>query len=379
MAEPSVAVILVAAGSSSRMGGDVPKVYRQLNGKMVIEHSLERFEKHPRISHILVVANPDHAKLYAPLKERGISFCAGGKTRQGSVYCGLDALADTPPDWVLVHDAARPNVSAAVIDRVLEALEDAPAAIPAIAVKDTIRDQSQTLSREALRAVQTPQGFHYPELLAAHLATHGTEYTDDAAVMEAAGMPVTLVQGDEVNAKLTTPEDWARLAPAAETRIGQGYDVHALIEDDARPLVLCGVVVPSPLALKGHSDADVGLHALTDALLGAIGQGDIGEHFPPTDDRWKNADSSAFVAEALRLLRARGGRLMNADITIIAETPKLMAHKAAMRARVAELLEVTEDRINIKATTTEGLGFVGRKEGIAAQAVVSVLIGGEND
>ena len=397
MAEPSVAVILVAAGSSSRMGGDVPKVYRPLNGQMVIEHSLELFENHPRISQILVVANPEHAKLYAPLKERGVAFCAGGETRQGSVYCGLDALADTPPDWVLVHDAARPNVSVAVVDRVLEALADAPAAIPAVAVKDTIRDQNQTLAREALRAVQTPQGFHYPELLAAHLAAHGTEYTDDAAVMEAAGMPVALVQGDELNAKLTTPEDWARLesrhaerseatevsheilraAQDDEYRVGQGYDVHALIEDEARPLMLCGVDVPSALALKGHSDADVGLHALTDALLGAIGQGDIGEHFPPSDDRWKNADSSAFVAEALRLLSARGGRVVNADITIIAETPKLMAHKTAMRARVAELLAVDESRINIKATTTEGLGFVGRKEGIAAQAVVSVKIGDE--
>jgi 2-C-methyl-D-erythritol 4-phosphate cytidylyltransferase/2-C-methyl-D-erythritol 2,4-cyclodiphosphate synthase len=378
MAEPSVAVIVVAAGSSSRMGGDVPKVYRALHGKMVIEHSLELFEKHPRISQILVVANPEHATFYAPLKERGVRFCGGGQTRQGSVYCGLDALADNPPDWVLVHDAARPNVSAVVIDRVLAALKNSPAVVPAIAVKDTISDQNQTLARDTLRAVQTPQGFHYPELLAAHLAAHAKEYTDDAAVMEAVGLPVILVDGDEINAKLTTPEDWARIQSRhPEHRVGQGYDVHALIDDAARPLMICGVEVPSALALKGHSDADVGLHALTDALLGAIGQGDIGEHFPPSDDRWKDADSSAFIGEAMRLVRARAGRIVNADITIIAETPKLMAHKATMRAKVAALLGVSEERINIKATTTEGLGFVGRAEGIAAQAVVSIKIGGE--
>jgi 2-C-methyl-D-erythritol 4-phosphate cytidylyltransferase / 2-C-methyl-D-erythritol 2,4-cyclodiphosphate synthase len=192
--------------------------------------------------------------------------------------------------------------------------------------------------------------------------------------MEAAGLPVCFVQGDEANAKLTTPEDWERLSPrdALESRIGSGFDVHQLIEDENRALMLCGVEIPSPLALKGHSDADVGLHALVDALLGALGKGDIGEHFPPSDAQWKNADSADFVAEAMRLLKLQGAQLVNADITIIAETPKLMHHKAAMRRRVAQLLQTDEERINIKATTTEGLGFVGRAEGIAAQAVISV-------
>ncbi len=212
------------------------------------------------------------------------------------------------------------------------------------------------------------------------MAVQGQELTDDAAVAEAAGLTVTLVQGDEANHKLTTPQDWQRLSSPftpVQTRIGQGYDVHCLIEDEQRPLMLCGVQVPSPLALKGHSDADVALHALVDAILGAIGEGDIGEHFPPSDNRWKDCESSAFVAEALRLLKARAGQVVNADVTIIAQTPKLSAHKLAMRQRVAELLEVDASQVNIKATTTEGLGFTGRKEGIAAQAVVSVQMKGE--
>lgn len=381
MAEPRIAVIVVAAGNSSRMGGDVPKPYLMLGGKPVLAHSLERFASHPAIDRLLLVANPEHSKHYDPLKESyDLWVVKGGETRQQSVFAGLDALADNPPDWVLVHDAARPNVSLALIDRVLEGLSSAPAVIPAIAVKDTIKLQGeagvQTLNREALRAVQTPQGFHYAELLAAHIAARGKEYTDDAAVCEAAGMPVLLVDGEEGNAKLTTPEDMHRIGGAGEHRIGSGYDVHALIENADRPLMICGVEVPSPLALDGHSDADVGLHALVDALLGAMGEGDIGEHFPPSEARWKNADSADFVAEAMRLVKARGGAVVNADITIIAETPKLMAHKTAMRARVAALLGVKESRVNVKATTTEGLGFIGRKEGIAAQAVVSIYCQG---
>lgn len=375
-----IAAIIVAAGNSSRLPGEVPKVYRRFNGKTVLEHSVELFQQHPLISQVVIVANTEHEPHYRDMKEaQQLWFVKGGQTRQQSVYNGLDALADNPPDWVLVHDAARPHVSAGLIDRVLDALEDAPAAIPSIPVKDTIkRGQdgyvSDTLPRDALHAVQTPQGFHYPELLATHIALSEQSFTDDAALMEAAGLPVTLVVGDESNAKLTTPEDLARMFPARETRLGQGFDVHRLIEDAARPLMLCGVEVPSDLALEAHSDGDVGLHALVDALLGAQGAGDIGEHFPPSDPKWKDCNSQDFITEAMRLLKSQGGHVVNADITIIAEVPKLSPFKTEMKERVAQLLEIAPSRVNIKATTTEGLGFTGRKEGIAAQAVVSVLL-----
>lgn len=382
---PRVAAIIVAAGSSSRLAGDVPKVYRRTGGKMVLEQALEPFLQHPNISSVLVVANPQHAHLYKELHEQGMWFCAGGKTRQESVYAGLDALADNPPDWVLVHDAARPLVSREVIDRVLAALATHAAAIPCTPVKDTIKQASPqgtvgaTLPRGDLRAAQTPQGFHYAALLAAHMAAKGNEYTDDAAIMEAAGVPVAIVEGCEQNQKLTTLADWQRMQPASSMRVGNGFDVHRLIANAQRPLMICGVEVPSDLALEGHSDADVGLHALTDALLGALGEGDIGEHFPPSDDRWRNADSSLFVREAMRLARERGAAVSNADMTIIAESPKLSPFKAAMRARVAELLGVASSQVNVKATTTEGLGFTGRKEGIAAQASVLLMCKNECD
>lgn len=404
-----IAAIIVAAGNSSRLPGAVPKVYRTLQGKPVLEHSIEAFANHPAIRTVLVVANPEHAALYAELKEKWQTAMSqrkllaqssdseakhgggdlvdkkfwvvrGGASRQDSVFNGLDALADTPPDWVLVHDAARPGVNAELIDRILAKLPDHAAVIPALPVKDTIKQATgelvdATLPREQLHAVQTPQGFHYPELLAAHIAVSGQQLTDDAAVMEAAGIPVALVKGDEACHKLTTPADWERAAPhSAETRVGSGYDVHQLIENEQRPLMICGVEIDSELALKGHSDADVGLHALVDALLGALGEGDIGEHFPPSDEKWKNADSQQFVAHAMTLLSDRGGQVVNADITLIAQVPKFSPHKTAMRQKVAELLCVEPSRVNVKATTTEGLGFTGREEGIAAQAVVMIAL-----
>ncbi len=362
-----IAVIIVAAGSSTRMGAGLPKPYRALRGKAVLRHSVDAFAE---TGNVVVAINPSHLAMFEQAAS-GTPWVAGGETRQESVRLALESLADNPPDVVLIHDAARPFVSAALIERVIEALEHHIAVIPAIEVVDTIRHvNGTTLDRANLRAAQTPQGFHYAEILAAHRAAVGKSLTDDAAVMQASDHAVFMVEGDAQNRKLTTPADWQ--TGENTMRIGQGYDVHRLIEDASRPLMICGVEIESPLALKGHSDADVGLHALVDAILGAIGAGDIGQHFPPSDAKWKNADSSSFVAHALRLMKQQGASISNADITIICERPKITPHRDAMRARVAALLEIEVSQVNIKATTTEGLGFTGRGEGIAAQAVVMV-------
>lgn len=399
-----ITTIIVAAGSSTRMGGDIPKPYLLLRGKPVLRHSVDAFatyffpppvgedqgggsvlnQPHPnpplkregRQHHIIVAINPDHLDLF-DAASTGAPWVSGGATRQDSVRLALESLADAPPDYVLIHDAARPFVSTALIKRVATALEHHTAVIPAIAVVDTIRHtDGHTLNRDDLRAAQTPQGFRYAEILAAHRLAAVQSLTDDAAVMEAAGHNIFLVEGEVENRKLTTAPDWAMATQKGENsmRIGQGYDVHRLIENPARPLMICGVEIPSPLALDGHSDADVGLHALVDAILGAIGQGDIGQHFPPSDAKWKNVKSSAFVAHAMELMKAHGFSIGNADITIICEQPKITPHRDAMRARVAALLEVDASLVNIKATTTEGLGFTGRGEGIAAQAVVMVTL-----
>lgn len=410
MTTQTIAAIIVAAGSSSRMGGGVPKPYRALGGKAVIAHSYDALASHSAISQVLVVANPTHKALLEGALPQA-EWVAGGPSRQASVRLGLEALAnrtlaDNPPDAVLIHDAARPFLSAGLIDRLTDALQEYDAVVPVVPVTDTIRQSTpaglKTLPRAALLATQTPQAFVYAEILAAHQTASGREHTDDAALAEAAGMGVATVEGDAHNKKLTTPEDWAwaqaqlvslsHSAPGAESlwdsassaeyarkdramRIGQGFDVHRLMHDEARKLMLCGLEVPSELALEGHSDADVALHALTDALLGAIGQGDIGQHFPPSDERWKNADSAAFVAEAMRRVREAGYGVVNADITLVCERPKIGPHREAMRARVAALLGADEGQVNIKATTTEGLGFTGRGEGIAAQAVVMLQAG----
>lgn len=349
------------------MGGDIPKPYRMLGGKSVLRHSIDAFAA---TSDVIVAINPNHLAMFEQAAN-GTPWVAGGATRQESVRLALESLADNPPDVVLIHDAARPFVSAELIERVMAALEHHVAVIPAIPVTDTIRHVvGHTLNRDELRAAQTPQGFHYSAILAAHRASAGTALTDDAAVMEAFGHNVFLVEGDAQNRKLTTPADWHR--GENTMRIGQGFDVHRLIENPERPLMICGVEIQSHLALEGHSDADVGLHALVDAILGAIGEGDIGLHFPPSDMKWKNADSSAFVAHAVMLMKQHGLSLSNADVTLICEQPKITPHREAMRMRVAQLLEVDIRQVNIKATTTERLGFTGRGEGIAAQAVVMV-------
>lgn len=303
----------------------------------------------------------------------------GGATRQESVLNGLESLAELQPDQVLIHDGARPFVDPAIIDRAIAALVGSPGAVVAMPVTDTLKRVQNnavagTVDRSDLWRAQTPQAFRYPEILAAHRRAKGLEWTDDAAVAEAAGMNVAVVIGAESNFKITTTDDLRRaeqmLRTTFEYRTGSGYDVHRFTAGDA--IMLCGVRVPHSHGLEGHSDADVGLHALTDAVLGAIGAGDIGKHFPPSDPRWRGVDSSLFLRHAADMARARGGRITHVDITIICELPKIAPHREAMIARVADILGLADDQVSVKATTTEGLGFTGRREGIAAQAIATI-------
>ncbi|SDF71614.1 2-C-methyl-D-erythritol 2,4-cyclodiphosphate synthase [Limimonas halophila] len=379
-----VIAIVVAAGRGTRAGGDRPKQYVPVAGQPLLRHTLAHLAAHPRIDAILPVIHPKDRETFAAVAE-GIDVLTpvdGGASRQDSVHRGLEALADRDPDAVLIHDGARPFPDTALIDRVLAALDTQAGAIPALPVSDTLKRAEdrrivETVPRGDLWRAQTPQGFRYPEILDAHRAATDPSASDDAALAERAGYELTVVDGSTENIKVTTRDDIHRverwLAGGTETRTGSGFDVHAF-GDGAGPVRLCGVDVPSERGLAGHSDADVGLHVLVDALLGAIGAGDIGEHFPPSDDRWKGADSAAFVAHALELVRERGGAIVNVDITLICERPKVGPHRAPMRERVAGLLGLASERVSVKATTTEKLGFVGRREGIAAQAVATVRV-----
>lgn len=385
---PGTAVIIVAAGRGRRFGAPLPKQYLELGGTPIVRRSLAAFAGHPRIDAIQPVIDLVDAGRFAAACD-GIAHrapVAGGETRQDSVRAGLAALADMNPDIVLIHDAARPNVSADLIDRVIDALSDVPGAIPALAVVDTLKRAdaagaiSETVPRDGLWRAQTPQGFRYGDVRAAHERFVGREMTDDAALMEAAGRTVRIVAGDEANLKVTTPGDLERLEDIMResdgnalppVRIGTGFDVHRLGPGEG--VNLCGIVVPCDMALIGHSDADVALHAITDAILGAIADGDIGSHFPPTDPEWKGASSDRFLEHACRLMRESGYALGNVDLTIICERPKVGPHRDAMRARTAEICGVGIDRVSVKATTTERLGFTGRGEGIAAQAAVTVI------
>jgi 2-C-methyl-D-erythritol 4-phosphate cytidylyltransferase/2-C-methyl-D-erythritol 2,4-cyclodiphosphate synthase len=378
----SIALIL-AAGRGERLGSSVPKQFLGLGGVPLLRRAVEAFLGHPRIAAVRVVGEAEGCA--AALAGLPVPpAIAGGASRQASARAGLEALAAEAPDIVLIHDAARPLVPARVIDAVLDALAaGAEGAIPALAVTDTLKRGAdgmvgETVPRDGLFRVQTPQGFRFPSLLAAHRAAAGATMTDDAAVAEAAGMAVRLVEGAEENIKVTLPGDLARAEALAGLglvpRIGTGFDVHRLVPD--RPLVLCGIVVPHPLGLSGHSDADVGIHALCDALYGALAEGDIGTHFPPAETRWKDADSAAFLRHAAGRVAARGGRIANVDVTLICERPKIAPHAAAMRARLAALMGVAEGAVSVKATTTERLGFPGRGEGIAAQAAATVLLPG---
>jgi 2-C-methyl-D-erythritol 4-phosphate cytidylyltransferase / 2-C-methyl-D-erythritol 2,4-cyclodiphosphate synthase len=386
------AVLILAGGSAVRFGGDMPKQYLPLAGRAVLRHGAETFLSHPDIDAVRVVIRAaDRAHYDAAMQ--GLSVLepvVGGATRQDSSRLGLESLAGAAPDRVLIHDAARPFIDHDTISRILEALDANAAVLPAVPVIDTLKRAADdgvtaaggpvvgdTVDREGLWRAQTPQGFRFDDIMRAHQASAGAGLTDDAAVAEHAGLKVALVMGNEDNMKVTMPEDFERAerliaGRSGDARMGSGFDVHQFGPGDH--VILCGVKIASNQGLVGHSDADVALHALTDAVLGAIAEGDIGTHFPPSDPQWADAASDAFLRHAASLVTAKGGRIVNVDVTLICEHPKIGPHRDAMTKRVAEILEIDADRVSVKATTTEKLGFTGRGEGIAAQAVASVRL-----
>ena len=374
-----IAVLIVAAGKGVRAGTELPKQYERLGGKPMLRRTVEAFQGYA----VQVVIGPGQEELAAGVLA-GLDLrapVAGGATRQESVRLGLEALAGAAPDFVLIHDAARPLISRKVTEAVVNALEaGADGALPMVAASDTLRrrgdDGRWTLvSRDNLYRAQTPQGFVYDKILKAHRVHAKEDVTDDVALAELAGLKVEMVEGEEKNIKVTRKEDFAlaeSLLGSGDVRTAGGYDVHKFTDGDH--IMLCGLKIPHTHALEGHSDADVGLHAITDALLGCIGEGDIGQHFPPTDERWRGAPSWKFLDHAAGLVAAKGGVINHVDVTIICERPKVGPHREAMRARVAEITGLRPDQISIKATTTEGLGFTGRREGIAAQGTATVRL-----
>jgi 2-C-methyl-D-erythritol 4-phosphate cytidylyltransferase / 2-C-methyl-D-erythritol 2,4-cyclodiphosphate synthase len=386
-----VAAVIVAAGRGERAGGPLPKQYASVAGRPVLARSVEAMAQAAAAVQ-LVIGAADAALcggalsgLAPAVAQRLRPPVTGGATRQASVLAGLEALEGLAPDIVLVHDAARPFASTALVERVIEGARRCGAVIPGVPVVDTVKQVDAqariagTPDRATLRAVQTPQGFSYAALLAAHRRARDagvTTLTDDAAVMEWAGHAVEVVEGDPTNVKLTTPADFRRAetdhGTAMETRVGSGFDVHAFTEGTF--VTLGGIRIPHDRALLGHSDADVVLHAVTDAVLGAIADGDIGQHFPPSDPQWKGAASDRFLAFAVERLRARGGRLVLLDVTVVCETPRIGPHRDAMRERIAGICGIGPDRVAIKATTSEQLGFTGRREGIVAQALATVEV-----
>jgi 2-C-methyl-D-erythritol 4-phosphate cytidylyltransferase / 2-C-methyl-D-erythritol 2,4-cyclodiphosphate synthase len=382
------AAILVAAGRGLRAGTGGPKQYRTIGGQPVIFRAMEPFCHHPQVAAVQPVVNPDDTAMFNDAV-RGLPHAPptkGGSTRQESVHAGLEALVATKPDIVLIHDAARPFVSAALISRAIGAASLTGAAIPAIAVTDTIKlvgsggHVEATPERARLRIAQTPQSFRFDAILDAHrrAAREGRhDFTDDAALAEWAGLTVATFEGDVANMKLTTPEDFvreeARLASLlGDVRSGTGYDVHAFGDGDH--LMICGIRVPHNRGFLAHSDGDVGLHALVDAILGALADGDIGSHFPPSDMKWKNAASDKFLKYAVERVSARGGRIANLEVTLICERPKIGPLRDTMRARIAEITGLDISRVAVKATTSERLGFTGREEGIAATACATIRL-----
>ena len=374
--------LIVAAGRGNRFGGEMPKQYLPLAGKPVLRHSVERFLAHPGVDAVRVVIHAADRDLY-DAAVAGLDLLepvGGGDERQDSVRLGLESLAEMEPDKVLIHDAARPFADDGLIARIVAALDGQAGAIPAVPVHDTLKRGADgliagTVDRSGLWRAQTPQGFRFAEILNAHHRFAGETLTDDAALAERAGFAVALVDGSEDNVKVTTPDDMIRAEAhlgAAEYRTGTGFDVHRFGPGDQ--VTLCGVSVPHEATLSGHSDADVGLHALTDALFGAIGDGDIGSHFPPSDAQWRGADSALFLEAAGSRVAARGGTIVNVDVTLICERPKVGPHREAMRERIAEILSIAVERVSVKGTTTERLGFTGRGEGIAAQAAATVRL-----
>ncbi|MEM7291495.1 MAG: bifunctional 2-C-methyl-D-erythritol 4-phosphate cytidylyltransferase/2-C-methyl-D-erythritol 2,4-cyclodiphosphate synthase [Pseudomonadota bacterium] len=390
------AVVIVAAGRGERLGVEHgPKQYRLLGDKSVLQNTIDCFTSHDDIETVQVVIHREDGELYDNAVSQHPKLLPpvfGGATRQESCKAGLNGLPEDC-DKVLLHDAARPFVSKDVITRVLEGIERGTCALPASAIADTIKqadykgEVSKTIPRDQLFLAQTPQGFVFSEILAAHQKAeneYSGEFTDDAAIAEWVGMKVRLVEGDRGNFKITTKQDLAAAgelsmsmsAAGADIRTGSGYDVHILGPGDA--VILCGIKIPHTQALQGHSDADVGLHSLTDALLGTIGAGDIGSHFPPSDPKWKGAQSDQFLAHAAELVSKNGGTITNLDVTIVCEAPKIGPHRDVMRARIAGICNIDDlSRVSVKATTNEKVGFIGREEGIAALATATVSFGGK--
>jgi len=385
------AVIIVAAGRGERAGqSNGPKQYRQINGKSVLQQAISAFTAHKDIDLVQVVIHADDMELYANQVDDHKKLakpCIGGASRQASVLCGLKVLDGKAINKVLIHDAARPFVPADLISRVLDKTVPNHGALPVLPITDTIKRGSndmvlETVSRHDLFAAQTPQGFFHSAILDAHkkaARVQNFEFTDDASIAEWANIPVHLVEGDANNIKLTVPEDFAMAEKSPvhtipDVRTGNGYDVHAFEPGDH--VRLCGVDIPHSAKLMGHSDADVGLHALTDALLGTMADGDIGSHFPPSDPKWKGADSEVFFRHAIELVKRRGGTITHLDTTLICEMPKIGPHRDKMRGEIARMANISIDRISVKATTNERLGFVGREEGIAAIATATVVFGG---
>lgn len=384
----TVAAIVVAAGRGLRAGGGIPKQYRALAGEPVIRPSLAAFARHPQIAGVQPVIHAEDLAMFEAAAA-GLALLPavmGGATRQASVRAGLEALQGLGPDIVLVHDAARPFASPALISEAIAAARRTGAAVPALPIADTVKtidDEGRitgTVDRNRLRVVQTPQAFKYSAILLAHrqaAASGKNDFSDDAALAEWAGLPVVVFGGEQANVKLTTAEDFARAEAAAafalsDIRTGGGFDVHAFADGDH--MMLGGVRIAHTHALTGHSDADVALHALTDAILGALADGDIGQHFPPNDPQWRGASSDRFLAYAAERVRARQGRIAHLDLTIVCEAPRIGPHRDAMRSRIATIVGLPVERVAVKATTSEKLGFTGRAEGIAALATATIRL-----
>ncbi len=389
---PETIALIVAAGRGVRAGGDLPKQYRTIGGKSMLWRSVDAFLSHPAIDGVIVAIAPGDAR-YADVapqnNDRLLPPVSGGETRQETVRAGLQALVARNPGQVLIHDAARPFASSGLITRVASALQDADAVIPALPVPATLKavDASHmitaTIPREGVHAAETPQGFRFAAILAAHekAAREGGSFTDDASVAEWAGIPVRVVPGEAGNIKLTSAEDIdaadRRMAAEAalalgDIRVGTGYDVHAF--GPGNEIMLGGVTIPHTRGVVGHSDGDVALHALTDAVLGALADGDIGAHFPPSDPQWKGASSDRFLRFAVDKVATRGGKVAHLDVAIITEGPRIAEHRDAIRLRIAEISGISPDRVGVKATTNENLGFIGRNEGLAAYATATIRL-----
>ncbi|QDY69041.1 bifunctional 2-C-methyl-D-erythritol 4-phosphate cytidylyltransferase/2-C-methyl-D-erythritol 2,4-cyclodiphosphate synthase [Qingshengfaniella alkalisoli] len=383
----SITAVVVAAGRGVRAGGDLPKQFQTIGPFCVLELSIRAFTSHPQIDSVVLVVNPtDRQLLDEHLSDeilRNVTVVDGGQTRRASVQSGLAMLPDVSGK-VLIHDGARPMVTAGIIDRVIDALNDTPGAAPALPVSDALwRGRLGrvlgTQDRDGLFRAQTPQGFHTAQIIAAHAQYDGPDAADDVEIARAAGLDVRIVQGDETNIKVTYPADFARCAALLkqqeirqlDIRLGNGFDVHRFCDGDH--VTLCGVAVPHDKGLDGHSDADVGMHAVTDAIYGALADGDIGQHFPPTDPQWKGAASQIFLEHAVKLAGDRGYRIGNIDCTLICERPKIGPVAASMREALARIMGVEVDRVSVKATTSERLGFTGREEGIAALASATLV------